>query len=877
MSNTSGSDSSLRNRKNGLNVSVASTDSSAELYSSSSIGDQTPMLPRALGICCPHCHKRTPLADDAAITDIRCSLCGNQVSLVAVESPEAVQSAGAVSTPKTIGHFQLMELLGTGGFGIVWKARDTQLDRIVAVKCPHKGKLNLNETEQFLREARAAAQLRHPNIVSVHEVGVEAGSIYIVSDFIEGLTLDKWFSDQRLTCREAASLAVKIADALHHAHEHGVIHRDLKPSNIMIDPAGEPHIMDFGLAKRSAGEITMTMEGQVLGTPAYMSPEQAKGYAHEADRRTDVYSLGVILFELLTGERPFRGNLQMLLKQVIEDDSPSPRKLNGQVSRDLETICLKCLQKDLGRRYNSAKALSEELGRYLSGMPIQARPVGRIERMERWCSRNPLVAGFATAAIVCLLFGLIAASIGYVRASRAQARAEASLLQARQAVDDLFTTVSEDTLLNQPGMQPLRSDLLRRARNYYEKFLVQSGEDETVRDELALAHFRVGLITEEIESPVKAMPSYEIARTMQKQLLEKDPQDIKRLKALGDTLNALGRSLLTQQHVDSALEAYAEAIDVRSRLVSQTPDSKEFKRILANSWMNTGLAENERNPSRARECMEKAQAIRQELLTAEKNDLEVRRDLAMGYFNLGKLGLTVGDGELAETSLENACQLSKQLSQSNPAYFELSYLAAVSCRLQADLKCANQQISDAIRLYAEAIAILEPLAKKNPSVNDYQIALAEIHINLGQAEFEQGDREAALTSFEQAVAILEPLATVQTEIGRYRRDYIVSLHAVGKLHHDQSRRQKSIIALEKLRQILEQTDSEQSDAEGLSQQIEMIKSAVLELRSIETKDNPTVPTPPHPTGKATESPESLNSASFVCRCPKRGVVSLWHQ
>ena len=212
-----------------------------------------------------------------------------------------------------------------------------------------------------------------------------------MSDFVRGVTLDDWLTGQQLTRRDAAELCAKIADALHHAHEAGVVHRDLKPGNILIDGDMEPHLVDFGLARRDVGEVTITLDGQVLGTPAYMSPEQARGEAHQADRRSDVYSLGVVLFQLLTGERPFRGNARMLVHQVINDEPPSPRKLNPHVALDLETITLKCLEKEPARRYQTALDVADELRRYLGGESIQSRPISRIAKLLRWSSRSGLL------------------------------------------------------------------------------------------------------------------------------------------------------------------------------------------------------------------------------------------------------------------------------------------------------------------------------------------------------------------------------------------------------------------------------------------------------------------------------------------------------
>jgi serine/threonine protein kinase len=343
------------------------------------------------------------VATDGPLTGVVCEVCGSQFSLAGDEFQHTPGASAA------IGHFELTSRIGVGGFGTIWRAVDTKLDRVVAVKIPRSNMLDPRQALQFIHEARAAAQLSHPNIVSVHEVGRDEDTIYIVSDFVDGMTLSDWLEARHPTRRQCVEVCIKIAIALHHAHEAGIIHRDMKASNVLIDQNGEPRITDFGLAKRETVEATIGEDGKIFGTPAYMSPEQARGEGHHADRRTDVYSLGVMLYQLLTEELPFRGNTAALLQQVLNDEPPSPRTLDETISRDLDTICLKCLEKDPAKRYQTARELAEELRRYQRREPITSRPISRTERAWRWCRRKPMAAtAAALLAVIAVASPIIA-------------------------------------------------------------------------------------------------------------------------------------------------------------------------------------------------------------------------------------------------------------------------------------------------------------------------------------------------------------------------------------------------------------------------------------------------------------------------------------
>jgi WD40 repeat protein/tRNA A-37 threonylcarbamoyl transferase component Bud32 len=350
-------------------------------------------------------------------------------------------SLAAEDGPRTIGNYELLAVIGQGGMGIVYKARQKSPRRLVALKMIRVGALaTMDDLRRFRNEAEAVATLDHPHIVPVYEVGEHAGQPYFTMKLLDGGSLDQQLARYRTDPKAAARLVATVARAVHHAHQRGVLHRDLKPSNILLSAHEQPHVSDFGLAKRLQADVNATQTGAIVGSPSYMAPEQAAGDKGAVSTATDVYGLGAVLYALLAGQPPFRGdNILSTLEQVRSREPDSPSGFNCRVDRDLECICLKCLEKEPRRRYPSAEALADDLKRWLGGEAVQARRIGQLARFGRWSKRNPLVAGLLMALAFLILVATLGQSITLAlvwtekeATKLQQSLTETALAQARQ-------------------------------------------------------------------------------------------------------------------------------------------------------------------------------------------------------------------------------------------------------------------------------------------------------------------------------------------------------------------------------------------------------------------------------------------------------------
>jgi tetratricopeptide (TPR) repeat protein len=706
-------------------------------------------------------------------------------STVGASPPPAAAAPEPVGTH--LGRFAIRHELGRGSFGVVFLAYDPRLHREVALKVPRPEALVTPELRaRFRHEGQAAASLDHPNLLPVYEAGEEGGVCYLASAYCPGIALDRWLKQRTepVPYRLAAQLLAALAEAVEHAHRRGVLHRDLKPSNIMLEslppeppagtgPAGDslpfvPRVTDFGLAKLLdcgpglSSAACQTQSGAILGTPNYMAPEQGGGQSKRVGPAADVHALGAILYEVLTGRPPFQADtvLDTLLLLRTQEPVP-PARLRPNLPRDLETICLQCLRKAPDQRYASARALAEDLRRYLRGEPIQARPLGALERTWRWARRNPKVAGLLLALLLVLSGGLASVTVLWRRAERQRGRAEANFEKVREAVDRMLTRVGQEQLAHAPQLEQVRREILEDALRFYQWFLEQRGSDPAVRQEAGRALRRVGDIHALLGQADQAEQDYGVALGLQEQLAAEFPHEARYRLEVARTRQQAGQLLAQTGKVAEAEQAHRAARYLWQPLADADPGVPAYRQGLAQSLCDLGtlLAATGRW-AEAAEVFGRAREYQQGLVADFPAEAAYREDLARSHAGLADLLAQTGRLAEAEAAGRAAQALYQRLADDWPARPAYRLGLGRSCMalgkvLEADGRAPAE-------VYTAAFALYEKLAADFPNVPDYRLEMAgaiQAMAQVPHASDAEGVPAHRDRVYGQAVALYEKLAT----------------------------------------------------------------------------------------------------------------------
>jgi tetratricopeptide (TPR) repeat protein len=711
-----------------------------------------------------------------------------------------------------VGPYLVEARVGHGGMGSVYRAlRQGEYRQRVALKVIRPGLASEEVLHRFRTERQVLAELEHPHIARLLDGGcTEDGRPYFVMEYIDGEPLHRYCESRQLGTRERVELLRSVCAAVRHAHECGVLHRDLKPDNVLVTTEGTPKVTDFGLAKRLDADSdgpAQTQTGAVLGTPSYMAPEQAAGQRAKVGVATDVYALGAVLYELLTGRPPFRSETPLeTLQQVLSDEPVPPGQLHPKLARDLETICLKCLQKDPARRYATVAALADDLRRFHGGEPILARPVGRAERLWRWCRRNPAAAS-AAALLVTATLGLAVGlwvvnnarqetedALGKVEQEQqktAQAlelsqKAEKNAGTQRQLALKTLRGVIEDIqarLKDKPGQAGLRKALLARAQAGLSEVARAADTAAMVDHETIWVHIELGDIFLRIEEggTAEGKVQYDTAQRLARQVWEVNPENKLARRDLNVCHNKLGDVCLVLLDYRTALDNYKKALDLSRPLADEHPRDANLQRDLAVSLTKVGDVCLKLDDLRvALGNYKPALDIAQRLADLDRNNDGAQRDLSVAYNKLGNVQLRLGQGQSALDSYRNAMEIRQRLAR---AYSN-------SLQAQRDLMVSHLKLGDvhvrlgdaraALDSYKAALEICQGRAGTDPKDAQTQRDLDACHIKAGDMCLLLGDSDGALNNYKGGEQISRRRATVDKANVQAQTDLFVDCWKLGK-------------------------------------------------------------------------------------------------
>jgi len=701
---------------------------------------------------------RADLAAGGA-ADLPISPGGDATASAPGTSREGSPGQGASIHPTSVPDgYEILGLIGRGGMGVVYKARQVRLNRVVALKMVSAGDQATPEAlVRFLVEAEAIARLRHVNVAQIYDRGECAGLPYLAMEYFAAGRLTLRDGGAPWPAREASRLVEQVARGVAEVHRLGIVHRDLKPANILMGDDGTPKVSDFGLAKSTGSQSGMTPSDFILGTPSYMAPEQAEGKAKAVGPPADIYALGSIFYELLTGRPPFRGATALeTLDQVRSAEPVAPSRLVPGVPRDAETIALKCLQKEPSRRYASADELAEDLRRFVAGETIVARPVGPLVRGWRWCRRHPapaVLGGLLAAAVAAGLTGIL---LEWRRAERNLAEARSNFTLARRAVDEMLVRISENKLIDQPGLQGLRRELLEAASGYFREFANRRQDDPAVRAERVLAHVRLGQIDLKIAPAAEAEAEFRRALAVAGHAKGDAALESARADAYGglcDAQAALGRP-------EQALASVEMALGIITSQVARRPGDVELRKAMARCTRKRArLYGTMGQIVREEPGFREAASLWESLIRDHPEDTMARRELGQVELSLAfLLSRTSGRGQEGIVAYRHCLQGLRELAES-PAgeIWDRANLAQARVFYGEFLGFNLGRWDEARAEFEPALAGLDKLVAENPLVVPFRSALAAIHYELGYLELRQANYRAAYQHYRSAIEIQERL------------------------------------------------------------------------------------------------------------------------